>query len=91
MVKMLTDNHPVAAKVALDVMIELYQKNIWNDAKTVNVIASACFSNLTKVMVAALKFFLGSDKEDGQESESESEVRLSEKRIRLILIFLFSS
>jgi hypothetical protein len=30
-------------------MIELYKKNIWNDAKTVNVVASACFSKFTKV------------------------------------------
>jgi hypothetical protein len=30
-------------------MIELYKKNIWNDAKTVNVIATACFSRFTKV------------------------------------------
>jgi hypothetical protein len=32
-----------------DIMIELYKKNIWNDAKTVNVIATGCFSKLTKV------------------------------------------
>jgi hypothetical protein len=30
-------------------MIELYKKNVWNDAKTVNVIATACFSKFTKV------------------------------------------
>ena len=32
-----------------DVMIELYKRNIWNDAKTVNVITTACFSKVTKV------------------------------------------
>lgn len=31
------------------VMIDLYKKNIWNDAKTVNVIATACTSKTTKV------------------------------------------
>lgn len=30
-------------------MIELYRRNVWNDAKTVNVIATACFSKVTKV------------------------------------------
>jgi hypothetical protein len=30
-------------------MIELYKKNVWNDAKTVNVIATAFFSKFTKV------------------------------------------
>uniref|UniRef100_K1RH89 Protein SDA1 n=1 Tax=Magallana gigas TaxID=29159 RepID=K1RH89_MAGGI len=33
---------------AQDVMIELYRRNIWNDAKTVNVIATGCFSKVTK-------------------------------------------
>ena len=35
-------------------MIELYKKNIWNDAKTVNVISTACFSKVAKVSIAWL-------------------------------------
>ena len=31
-------------------MIELYKRNIWNDTKTVNVITTACFSKVTKVV-----------------------------------------
>ena len=49
MYTMLRDNNPVAAKKSLDVMIELYRKNIWKDAKTVNVIKTACLSPTTKV------------------------------------------
>jgi len=30
-------------------MIELYRRNIWNDAKTVNVIKEALLSKFTKV------------------------------------------
>lgn len=30
-------------------MIELYKKNIWNDEKTVHIIASACNSKVNKV------------------------------------------
>ncbi|XP_030836828.1 protein SDA1 homolog [Strongylocentrotus purpuratus] len=75
MYTMLTDNSSVAAKMSLDVMIELYQKNIWNDTKTVNVIVTACFSKVTKILVTGLKFFLGSDEEgdDDDDSDSESE------------------
>ncbi|XP_041460227.1 protein SDA1 homolog [Lytechinus variegatus] len=74
MYTMLTDNSSVAAKMSLDVMIELYKKNIWNDTKTVNVIVTACFSKVTKILVTALKFFLGSDEEGNDEdSDSESE------------------
>jgi protein SDA1 len=61
MYSMLTESHEIAARKSLGVMIELYRKNVWNDAKTVNVIATACFSSYTKIMVTALKFFLEAD------------------------------
>lgn len=70
---MVKDANPKAAKMSLDIMMQLYKKNIWNDAKTVNVIATVgCFSKITKVMVAALKFFLGTDEEE-ENSDSESD------------------
>lgn len=47
---MLKDANPKAAKMSADIMIELYKKDIWNDSKTVNVIATVgCFSPITKV------------------------------------------
>lgn len=46
---MLKDSNSKAAKMSLGVMIELYKKKIWNDAKTVNVISVACFSKIVKV------------------------------------------
>ncbi|KAI2651547.1 hypothetical protein H4Q32_019671 [Labeo rohita] len=73
MYTMLRDSNPTAAKISLDVMIELYKRNIWNDAKTVNVITTACFSKVTKILVAALKFFLGNDEDEKKDSDSESE------------------
>ncbi|XP_039606722.1 protein SDA1 homolog isoform X2 [Polypterus senegalus] len=73
MYSMLRDSNSVAAKISLDVMIELYTRNIWNDAKTVNVITTACFSKVTKILVAALKFFLGKDEDEKKDSDSESE------------------
>lgn len=73
MYTMLRDSNPIAAKISLDVMVELYKRNIWNDAKTVNVITTACFSKVTKILVAGLKFFLGKDEDEKNESGSESE------------------
>uniref|UniRef100_A0A8C5UZD7 Protein SDA1 n=1 Tax=Microcebus murinus TaxID=30608 RepID=A0A8C5UZD7_MICMU len=73
MYTMLRDSNATAAKISLDVMIELYRRNIWNDAKTVNVITTACFSKVTKILVAALTFFLGKDEEEKQDNDSESE------------------
>ncbi|KAF9948660.1 Protein SDA1 [Modicella reniformis] len=63
----------IAAKRSLDVCIELYRKNIWNDAKTVNVIAHACFSPVTKIVVTALQFFLGHN-DDNEDSEDEDDL-----------------
>lgn len=55
------------------IMIDLYKKNIWRDTKTVNVISTGCFSKITKVMVAALKFFVTVDANDSSdESDSSS-------------------
>ncbi|CAG5124076.1 unnamed protein product [Candidula unifasciata] len=72
MFTMLQENNGVTVKTALDIMIELYKRNIWADEKTVNMIASACFSKITKVMVAAMKFFLGKDElEEKDDSDSE--------------------
>uniref|UniRef100_A0A3B3S0J4 Protein SDA1 n=1 Tax=Paramormyrops kingsleyae TaxID=1676925 RepID=A0A3B3S0J4_9TELE len=73
MYTMLRDSNAVAGKISLDVMVELYMRNIWNDAKTVNVITTACFSKITKILVAAMKFFLGKDEDDKKGSDSESE------------------
>nr|CAG4649176.1 EOG090X030C [Scapholeberis mucronata] len=69
---MLKDSNVTAAKMSLDVMIDLYKKNIWNDPKTVNVIATACLSKNAKIMVTALQFFMGSD-EKAEDTDSEAE------------------
>ncbi|XP_052282348.1 protein SDA1 homolog isoform X6 [Dreissena polymorpha] len=82
MYTMLKDNNPVAAKMSLDVMIELYRRNIWKDTKTVNVITTACFSKVTKILVAGLKFFLGTDEEeDHSDSESDQDEQKTSKEL----------
>lgn len=74
MYTMLKDTNPKAAKMSVDIMIELYKKNVWNDAKTVNVIATVgCFSKITKVRVASLKFFLGTDIEEEDSDADDNE------------------
>jgi len=67
MYSMLSDTFRIAAKKSLDIMIQLYRKGVWNDAKTVNVISTACFVNDTKMLVAACKFFLGVENDEDEE------------------------
>lgn len=84
MYSMLKDSNPKAVKMSVNIMVELYKKQVWNDVKTVNVIATACFSKTTKVMVAALKFFLGSDPEKEKDSDdSDSDNEPSVKQVML--------
>jgi protein SDA1 len=75
---MLTDDNKIAAKMSLDAMIELYHRKVWNDTKTVNVIVTACFSPITKIMVAAIKFFLGTDEPDRFDKEEKEEGAMDE-------------
>ncbi|KAJ3336840.1 Protein SDA1 [Gonapodya sp. JEL0774] len=72
MYTMLGDGEEIACKKSLDVMIDLYKKSVWNDAKTVNVIGSACFHSSPKVCATAINFFLGGDApQDDEEHETE--------------------
>jgi len=43
---MLFKASPIAAKIAIQIMIELYRKHVWNDAKTVNIIAGLSLINI---------------------------------------------
>ncbi|WYZ37094.1 hypothetical protein EsH8_II_000600 [Colletotrichum jinshuiense] len=50
---------------------ELWKRQIWSDAKTVDVMKEACLSDNEKVAVGAVRFFLGGDKER-EELEDDS-------------------
>ncbi|KAL3143572.1 hypothetical protein ABBQ38_002369 [Trebouxia sp. C0009 RCD-2024] len=67
-----TDND-VAAKKSLAVLTELWRRHVWRDARTVNVIGSAVFNSNSRIMVAALKFFLGQDQAAEDESDDDDE------------------
>jgi protein SDA1 len=77
MYTMLKDTSDIAAKKSLEVMMELYKKNVWDDAKTVNVIAEACFSTVPKLVAPSLHFFLGSNDNDDDDSDDEDAVDLT--------------
>uniref|UniRef100_A0A3P9Q3N1 Protein SDA1 n=1 Tax=Poecilia reticulata TaxID=8081 RepID=A0A3P9Q3N1_POERE len=62
MYTMLRDSNPIAAKISLDVMAELYKRNIWWVSYKIRIHFSIC-----------LKFFLGKDEDEKNESDSESE------------------
>jgi len=73
MYSMLSDSNATAVKLSLDIMKELYGRNVWKDTKTVNAISTACFSPLTKVLVSALHFFLGQEKDEKKDEDDSSD------------------
>jgi protein SDA1 len=81
---MLQDPNETATKRAISVMIELYKRRIWNDDKTVNVIASGVLHENPKVVAASAKFFLVMDYIFESDTESEGESSAEEDR-KLVL------
>ena len=66
-------------------MIELYKRKIWNDDKTVNVIAEGCMHDNPKIIAAACKFFLVLDYEWESDSEGEGDSSDEEREQKMIL------
>lgn len=74
----------LAAKRATDMVCELYRRHVWNDDRTVAIIASACLSKNTTVMSRAMRFFLNiEDKMAEDEKKEEEEVWDASRKVDL--------
>jgi protein SDA1 len=56
---------------AIKITRELWKRQIWTDAKTVEIMKESCLAENEKVVVGGVRFFLGGDKER-EEMEDES-------------------
>jgi protein SDA1 len=79
----------LGSKMAVDILIDLYHRNVWRDTKTVNAISKGIFSRSSKVVTATLRFFLGErvGGRSGDDSDSDDDGRrsvLQRDRARLI-------
>ena len=84
MFDLLENDSELIARKALDVMVELYRRQVWTDARSVNVIASACLSRVAplgepkaqhaRVSVGGVRFFLGIETRLEEDQEKEREV-----------------
>ncbi|KAG7390861.1 Protein SDA1 [Phytophthora boehmeriae] len=69
--EMMQDESEHAAIKSLQVLMELFKRKIWHDQRSVNVIATACTSKNTKLLVMALSFFLGIDDDILEDEEQQ--------------------
>lgn len=82
---MIKDPDEKAAKLSIQVMIELFKKRVWNDENTVNVISEGCMHRKSTLAVAACKFFLvqifevATKEEDDDESDDEDIHKIMEQ------------
>ncbi|KAI2791005.1 Protein SDA1 [Penicillium oxalicum] len=68
---------------AIKLTRELWKRQIWTDAKAVEVMKEAALSDNEKVVVGGVRFFLGGDKErEEMEDESSDEETLDIGRLR---------
>jgi len=78
------NNSDSLAKRAMFIIISLYRKQVWNDGKTVNVIASGCFSENEKVVSLACNFLIQTTEEtfdSDSESDDEDHASSSKKNV----------
>lgn len=74
------DRDSARAIWAIKITREMWKRQFWTDAKPVDVMKEACLSNNEKVVVGAVRFFLGGDKEreELEDESSDEEVDLSQ-------------
>lgn len=68
-----TDPNPVVVKRGLHVLVDLFRKRIWYDAKCANMIATACFHSSFPVAIIATKFLLDSASKDEEDYEDDDD------------------
>jgi protein SDA1 len=81
---MLNDPNKKAARKTLNIMISLYKKKIWNDAKTVNAISETCNSTDPKICLASCHFFLSEFEEAEADSSEEEELEELKNKYKLL-------
>ncbi|KAH6999971.1 SDA1-domain-containing protein [Ilyonectria destructans] len=64
---------------AIKLTREMWKRQLWTDSKPVDVMKEACLSENEKVVIGAVRFFLGGDqeREDLEDESSDEEVDLS--------------
>ncbi|KAI1410033.1 SDA1-domain-containing protein [Hypoxylon sp. FL1857] len=78
-----SDRSSPKALWAVKLVRELWRRQIWADAKTVDIMRQACLADNEKVIVGGVRFFLGGDREREEfEDESSDEENVDIKKLK---------
>ena len=70
---LVTEDSGIIAKSSVGILTELYRRRVWTDARTVNVLATACTSSSIQVAIRATNFFLGIEAKMFEDEEDEKQ------------------
>lgn len=79
--EMIEDSNVTAAKKSVHVLMTLYKKRVWTDARTVNVIANSCLLKEAKLVKIGCTFLLKADENELYSDSSSEEEEEPEKVI----------
>ncbi|KAI4862427.1 SDA1-domain-containing protein [Hypoxylon rubiginosum] len=81
-----SDRSSPKALWAVKLVRELWRRQIWSDAKTVDIMRQACLADNEKVVIGSVRFFLGGDKEREEfEDESSDEETVDIKKVKHLI------
>ena len=83
--KLLEDPNKKLARKTLNIIVNLYQKRIWNDSRTINMMANiAVNAKDIKISSAACQFFLSEYNVDKAESSDEEDLEELKNKYKLL-------
>ena len=83
--KLLEDSNKKLARKTLNIIVNLYQKKIWNDSRTINMLSNiAVNSKDIKISSAACQFFLSEYDTGANESSDEEELDELKNKYKLL-------
>jgi protein SDA1 len=72
------DDTTQAARKTVEILGDLYRKRVWVDARTINVLGTACNSPSTRVVIAACSFFLGIEAKMLDDEDEEKKLSVTD-------------
>ena len=67
---------------AVKITRELWKRQIWTDARAVDIMKEACLSENEKVIIGGVRFFLGGDKEREEAADESSDEEIDMLKLR---------